>query len=373
MGSNKKVVIVGGDHHNTLSLIRAFGYADYYVVVYIVSHSRKSFVVHSKYVSEYHIVDAEEDVLDALLRFKNPSEKIPVVTASDRSAEVFDLNYDTLSPYYLLANCGEQGMIAKWMNKEIMLKKAEECGLHPPYSLYVTKERPFSVSVSDIPFPCVIKPLRSSNSSKDDFAVCKDGSELTETVKRKTNDYEEFIIQEKVDIDYEFLIIGSRCRRARLNHIVGGLHKTKCCKDTNNMGMLVEAYTTPIIPSCIDVGVISSFLDSIDYEGLYSVEFMISNDKAFFAEINLRNDACLWCWTEAGCNMAVNWVEEVSGCDNVVYNLLARKKMIVEISYLKYYRDNLISMIKDFKQADSFAIFNKRDIKPLLFKFLNVI
>ena len=59
------------------------------------------------------------------------------------------------------------------------------------------------------------------------------------------------------------------------------------------MGMLVTAETTPDIPNGIELSKVNTFLESIDYEGLYSLEFMISGDKAYFTEINLRNDGCL--------------------------------------------------------------------------------
>lgn len=373
MSYNKNsVIIVGGDHHNTLGLIRAFGYQGYYVIAYIIDQRSKSFVVHSKYVNEFQIFKTEEEVLKVLLQ-RDASVMIPIVASSDKAAEVLDNSFNSLSQKYYLANCNGQGNLSFWMNKENMLRRATECGLHPPYSMFVRHNTPIDIRLQDIPLPCIIKPLKSSGSSKDDFAVCTDYQELIKTVNAKRYSKEEFIIQEKINIDYEFLIIGSRCRRTKANHIVGGLHKIKCCKDVDNMGMLVQAYTTPIIPSIIELSSITAFLESIDYEGLYSIEFMVAGEIAYFTEINLRNDGCIWCWTEAGCNIAANWADEIKGNDNVVYNPLENKMMVVEISYLKYYRDNLYSMLRDFIQADAFAIYNRRDIKPLVYKFLYAI
>ncbi len=65
----QKVVVVGGDHHNTLSLVRALGSANYHVIFIVVAANYKSFVTHSKYVGENNIVDNEKKVLD-LLRAK---------------------------------------------------------------------------------------------------------------------------------------------------------------------------------------------------------------------------------------------------------------------------------------------------------------
>ena len=104
-----------------------------------------------------------------------------------------------------------------------------------------------------------------------------------------------------------------------------------------------------------------------------SIEFLISKDKAYFTEINLRNDGCLFCWTNAGCNIAVNWANEMLTGVESIYNNLQRKNMLVEISYFKYYGKRILTLIKEFRKADAFAIFDKNDIKPFIFKFLNVI
>lgn len=371
----QKVVVVGGDHHNTLSLVRALGSANYHVILIVVAANPKSFVTHSKYASESYIVDSEKDVLDLLRTKHNASkERIPIITASDQSAEFLDKHFDELSEFYILANCGnKQDGISKWMDKENMLHEARKCGLTPPFSLFIEENATYNVDGVDIPFPCVVKPLKSSIASKDDFRVCNDLNNLREVLSDMEKRHIPIAIQEFVKVDYEFLIIGARCRKTKKNHIVGGLHKHKCCKDTNNMGMFVSGETTEKIPHSIDISKLDVFLDAIDYEGLYSLEFMIASEKAYFTEINLRNDGCLFCWTNAGCNMAASWCEEMKTGKSVRYDNLLNKNMLVEISYLKYYHNNLYTMFKDFQKADAYAIFDKHDIKPFLYKFLNVI
>lgn len=56
-----------------------------------------------------------------------------------------------------------------------------------------------------------------------------------------------------------------------------------------------------------------------------------------------------------------------------VYNKLQLKNMLVEISYFKYYGKKIFTLIKDFREADAFAIFDKNDVKPFVFKLLNTI
>lgn len=82
-----KIIIVGGNHHNTLALIRAFGQEKYYVIAFVVSENYKSFVARSKYVGEAYVVRDEEFVVSELLS-KNfeVSGRVPIITASDKSA-----------------------------------------------------------------------------------------------------------------------------------------------------------------------------------------------------------------------------------------------------------------------------------------------
>lgn len=371
----KKVIIVGGDHHNTLALIRAFGQEDFYVMVFVVSESHKSFVVHSKYVGEYYIVRDEESVVDELLsKDFGVNGRIPVITSSDKSAEVLDRYYDALCEKYILPNCAaKQGGISFWMDKQNMHTAARECDLLQPFSLFVPPHSEVKSKLDNLPFPCIVKPAKSSVATKDDFRICYSVEELDCVLLDMSNRAISVIVQEYVKVNYEFLIIGARCRSTGKNNIIGGLHKHKCCKDTNNMGMFVTAETTPDLPLGIVKSKIDNFLNLIDYEGLYSIEFLISGDKAFFTEINLRNDGCLFCWTNAGCNIAVNWASEMLTGRESIYNKLQRKNMLVEISYFKYYGKKIPTLIKDFREADAFAIFDKNDIKPFVFKFLNAI
>lgn len=370
----QKVIIVGGDHHNALGLVRAFGQVGYYVILFVVVENNKSFVSHSRYVSECYIIDNDDKVIEWLLsKTLETGIRIPIITATDRFAEKLDNHYIDLSKHYILANCSEkQGGISGWMNKEYMLKEASKCGLLQPFSFFVDSNVDFKKDIH-VPFPCIVKPIKSSTSSKNDFRVCNNNGELRDVLADMANRSVSTVIQEFINVEYEFLIIGARCRKTGKNHVVGGLHKHKCCKDINNMGMFITAETTPDIPTGIDIVKLDAFLESIDYEGLYSVEFMISGDKAYFTEINLRNDGCLFCWTNAGCNIAVNWVREMTENIEPIYNKLKRNNMLVEISYLKYYGKNVFVMLRDFRNSDAFAIYDSNDIKPFVYKFINAL
>ena len=62
-------------------------------------------------------------------------------------------------------------------------------------------------------------------------------------------------------------------------------------------------------PAAEDGEAESKAADTVDYDGIFSVEFMIAQDKAYFLEINLRNDGTQFCFEGAGVNLPFLWVE----------------------------------------------------------------
>lgn len=44
------------------------------------------------------------------------------------------------------------------------------------------------------------------------------------------------------------------------------------------------------IPPYINANLIQSFLDRVDFVGLFSVEYLVYQGKAYFIEVNWRND-----------------------------------------------------------------------------------
>ena len=371
----QKVIVIGDDHHNSLSLVRGLGMAGYAVELFVVADSGKSFVAHSKYVRKCHIVKSEKDVL-AIMReeVKEVKERVPVTAASDKAAEMLDLNFDELSRNYIVPNCGgKQGLLSEWMNKEKMMAEADRCGMLKPYTVHVSALDETQIDTDAIPYPCVVKPSKSVDGSKDDFRICKDKSELKAVLEDMRRRGIGVLVQEYIHVDYEYKVCGVRSRKTGKNHLVGGLHKLKTCKDTNNMGMLCFAYTTSDYPSDYIKSSIDKFVESMGFEGLYSFEFMVSGDKVYFTEMNLRNDGCAFCWTDAGCNMTANWVKEMTEGVEPKYGTLKKTYCMVEISYAKYYHNNIFTLIKDTFKTKSFAIFKRNDIKPFIYKFINAI
>lgn len=105
-----------------------------------------------------------------------------------------------------------------------------------------------------------------------------------------------FILQQYIQKEKDLLVYGGRmhCGEAI---IAGAMIRDRYA----DSGSSSHGYITCDVPECADIGKISEFLEKIDYYGLFSFEYGMIGNKAYFFEVNLRNDGTLalfrpsWC------------------------------------------------------------------------------
>lgn len=369
----KRVIVVGNNHHNTLGLVRSLGRGGVKVSCYIVDDAIKnSFVAKSKYIHDFKIFKSFDSLLE-YMKGQDVDDRIPVFTTSDAAAEYLDSRYSELSQNYLLNNCGhKQGGISYWMNKEIMLSKAKECGLVVPSGFHFNTFSDLTTIPEDVVFPCIVKPQKSSLAGKDNFRICNSREELGTAISEVSLHCPEVLIQEYIKRDYEVLVMGMRSSNSNTTVIPGCLHKLRVCQHTKSLGMFAYAYTTGMVDSAIDVEAMRRFLDAIDYDGIFSMEFMIANGKAYFLEINLRNDGTQFCFEGAGVNLPNLWIKASQGEDISSYNTcLDEKYCMVEINYLKNMDwHHPFTAFREWKNASLFALADSKDLKPAFYKVI---
>ena len=366
------VVVVGNNHHNTLGLVRSLGKGGYNVACYIVDAAiDESFVSKSKYIQVFKLFSTFCSLLNCLLEKNNKETRIPVFTTSDAAAEFLDSHYDELSQYYILNSCGhKQGGISYWMNKERMLSKAKECGLVIPWGIQLN---PTLKDIPNIlPFPCILKPQKSSVAGKENFHICYNRKQLYNALNKVSNNCQKILVQEYIDCEYEVLIMGMRSSRKDTIILPGCLHKLRVCNNIKSLGMLAYAYTTGTIDKAIDIIAMKNYLELIDYDGIFSMEFMISKGKAYFLEINLRNDGTQFCFEGAGVNLPTLWIKASKDEDISLYKTqLDKKYCMVEINYIKNMDwHHPLTALKEWKLASLFALVDKRDLMPSLYRIL---
>lgn len=367
----EKVIVVGNNHHNTLGIVRSLGRAGMSVSCYVVDAAiRNSFVGKSKYIHDFKLFKSFDYLLEFMKR-EIIDERIPVFTTSDAASDFIDTHYAELSQNYLLNSCGHrQGGISYWMNKEIMLSKAKECGLVVPNGVHFNTSFDLGAIPEDIVFPCIVKPQKSSLAGKNNFRICNNREQLEGAIVEVSEHCTEVLIQEYIKRDYEVLVMGMRSTNINKTVIPGCLHKLRVCQHTKSLGMLAYAYTSGMVDPAIDVEAMRQFLDAIDYDGIFSMEFMIANGKAYFLEINLRNDGTQFCFEGAGVNLPMLWIKASLGEDIKSYKTcLDKKYCVVEANYFRNVDwHHPLTVIKELRSTNLFALFDKKDWKPAFYK-----
>lgn len=369
---SNNVIVLGNNHHNTLGLVRSLGRGGMDVTCLIVSEGLvNSFVGKSKYIKDFRLLPSFDSALSYMKENIPHEEQIPVFTTSDAAAEYLDSHYDELCQHYLVNNCGrKQDGISYWMNKEIMLSKAKECGLVVPSGFHFNTSSDLSTIPEEVVFPCIIKPQKSSLAGKDNFRICNNREQLEVAIREVSVHCQEVMIQEYIKRDYEVLVMGMRSITTKTTVIPGCLHKLRVCQHTKSLGMFAYAYTTRAIDNAIEVESMKRFLDAIDYDGIFSMEFMIANEKAYFLEINLRNDGTQFCFEGAGVNLPLLWIKASKGKDITSDNKSLEKKFcMVEVNYLKNMDwHHPLAAVKEWWNTSLYALWDKKDWKPAFYK-----
>lgn len=368
---NKDVIVIGSDHYNTLWLIRSLGMGGFDVTAVIIESGSKSFVSKSRYCSSVYLVKDFKQMYDCLFNLSF-SGKVPIFTNSDSIAITLDAAYDALSTNYILQHCNhKQGALNYWMDKANMLAMAKESGLVIPYSQAVdlTKE---DVDYDIIPYPCLVKPEVSAESSKNAFRVCQDIGQLRYALSELKKSCPKVLIQEYIQRDYEYLVYGASTEDEVI--LPGGLTKVHTCSDTKNLGMASYAYLSDEKPAQLgNFERIHKFIRNIGYYGLFSVEFMITKDKAYFLEVNLRNDGTCYFTTQAGVNLPALWAASALGLNiSSLSKRLNRPRTygMNEANYLKYtlLSQPFFTSFKEVSKARVFSLCKWNDMVPVLAK-----
>ena len=282
----REVVAVGGDHYNTLWVVRSLGLAGFTPTVIVVNpHGRHSFVTRSRYVKKAYVVPDEVAMLDVLRRLSFPS-RVAVLSSSDGAADMIDQHLDELSAKYILPNCGgRQGALSAWMDKRRMTELARRVGFLVPWSLEVDGSNYRSVAVNDVPYPCIVKPLKSSRGQKTDFCICQNADELKNRLTALCGQGINVLVQEFIKPDFEISILCMRDRERRVNLIPGLLHKVGTCQSVRNLGMPTYAYAEDFGEHCADLTrlVMSS--------GLYHADPVLGSIAAAVFSMNARSCA----------------------------------------------------------------------------------
>jgi predicted ATP-grasp superfamily ATP-dependent carboligase len=355
-----KVIVIGGDHHNTLGVIRSLGEKGLNPHVVIVSMDGNSFVAKSKYIGILHIVRTCTEIVPLLLsHYKQENLKPVIICCTDASSSIIDIHSDELRPYFFLPGTLEQGQVTHLMNKQAMSELAISCGMEIPKTIYPTR---YPLTNEEIVLPCIVKPLVSKDGAKEDIHICRQLSEVNNSLNHMGPDKVQ--IQSFIDKDFEYQLIG--CSTGKDVIIPGVSRILRPCKGSNTSFLHYE----PLGKSFCDLDACKEFVRKTGYKGLFSMEFLRDKEgKDFFLEINFRNDGNSICVTASGVNLPYIWY---LSCIGENYREEANKQVVpkyvlpdsAEIRLLVTKQISIVQYLGDLFKTNRFMEFSWKDQRP---------
>lgn len=366
--SKIEVIIVGGNHHNGLGLARIFGLNNIVVHAMVVDHNKKSFLDSSKYVSDCLIFESEKYAYDFILEEYIPSGDIQyaVIPYSDGAAYELDNRLNQFSMYIVPSINNKQGAIAQMMLKNEQYEFAKKNGIKMAYTSIVEMDNDYKKIVDEFPYPCIVKPLISSEGDKKDIRICADETFLEKTIKEyKEKGYVRALVQEYLTIDYEIDVFGCILKQAPYICQI----PTKTVRSwpvnggTNSFSQIIT--DSRILEKCR--GIIHKLSDSGFY-GLYDIELFVVGDEIWLNEINYRNSGDVYMGLEQKYYYPFAWLQDCCGEKvNIPVSPLKNSFAMTECADLRNVikgNVNVFVWIKQFLSCRDYALKFRGDMKP---------
>lgn len=362
-----EVIVIGGNHQNTLSIVRSLAY-NYVIHAIIVGCTQKEcYVIKSKYISSWSIVESDSHVIEILLsKYKKDNERKIIITCSDGAASVLDCNLDQIKQHFDIFSCQTQGVLTHYLEKQNQVKVATDAALKVPYSIVyvVGDELP-----NNIIYPCITKPLSSAYMAKR-FDIAENRAQLFSIIQSYPSNGQ-ILIQEYIKRDYEIVVDGFSSNRRIC--IPGYVRKLR-----DNMGNTSYCVSGSIddLPKHV-VQSIKKLILRIDYQGLFGVELIVAGEDYYFVEINLRNDATTYALCFAGTNLPCLYVE--SRQSNCIPENCKCKGGITAMTELTDFFNamkagvSLKQWFSDLKKSECLYFYDSNDIKPFNYAFFKVL
>lgn len=357
----KKVILWGVDDYNTLGLFRELGKAGFDITFLIFQGVRRCATL-SKYCTKYVETPSLEDGLKYLYdNFHDDQNKAIIINSNDLIAEFLDKHRKELSSFFVVPGTSTPGLLTKIDNKVTMTKIAEELGFDVP----MYRECKWNSNIDDVEYPCLLKPTHQTIGKFNEFKfkICRNRKSLKNTLRfvRKEST---FILQQYIPKESVALVYGCRTLDGK-TYLAGVLEKDRFCDNGDGShGVLLAEFPPYIKPELIE-----AFMEHVDFYGLFSVEYLVYMGKAYFIEVNWRNDGTSHLFYQAGANLPLLWVLSVStnNIAGISTKVFSKSYFIDEIFDEDNLRKKAITYeqwSKEREEASVFKYYDRDDLVP---------
>lgn len=366
---NVDFILFGAGNYNTLGVLHQLGEIGVDPLLLIVGKARDrkygNLIGYSKFARQIVEVATENEGLEWLLDHKDAfGEQTIVYPTSDTAERLLDSNLDTLCPKFRFPNAGSQGSVTRLMDKKLQTEIALESGLPIIKSQYSNAT---DFSFDNVEYPCMVKPLNSTEGSKGDMRVCHDEAKLKEALA-DASETKNFIVQKYIENEADRLFLGMAFSTGEV-WIPAVVVKPGVSARGEYTHAIISTDVYKYLPELHEV---KRFVGKLCYQGPFSIEFGHEKGQNYFFEINLRNDGTSHYPLNAGINIAEAYINDSSSFPE---NMM-EYEMIDEVGDLRRVLGRELSLsqwVRSFSKAGSYRYYRKGDnglLLPLLQMFL---
>jgi len=302
-----RIVIWGADNYNTLGLIRSLAKHDFDILL-LINGDKHGVASASKYCNNYHTTKSIEEAVSYLEanypENQSPVERAVLIPGGDAYSVATAEYYDRLYMRFHLMCTTDPAVLIRVTDKEEMGKVAAEAGLLTPKAqLLKSDTKEFFV-----PFPVILKPIITEGRVEFKTKVLYNKEDLV-AFRKFLNPQNTYLMQQFIPRSHDIVVYGCRLPDGELK--LAGHHTLERWSDDGGGSY---GHLSPEIPQYLQPEALKRFFENIDYHGLFSAEYGFYEGKAYFYEVNLRNDGFCHLSFQAGANLPLLWV---SNCLNL--------------------------------------------------------
>lgn len=354
-------IVLCGDNLNAVSILRSLGERGLRPIVILLQEGHIPMVRHSRYVGKLIASNSFEESLAYLLSFANPDCPPFVYTSDDNHQSMLDLHYDQLAGRFYFFHAGEQGRVIYYMDKDNICQAAKECGFAIAESEVLDRgQLPQRIS-----YPVITKTLNPyENGWKRDVGVYYSPEALAEGYKHMVSDH--LLVQEYVEKKNELSMQGFSIEGGREVYLPFKRQYFRFTKTTYGSYCYYTTYDDPELYDRI-----VSLIRKVGFSGNFEIEFLEKKDGSLvFLEINFRHALSNYASTIGGVNLPYEWAKAT--LLGTVTDVHPTRDYFTALNEQKDYNTfvklgsmSTLSWFKDFLRADSYYLFNRRDMGPV--------
>lgn len=362
MQNRHQIIVWGPDNYNTLGLLRSLDTPNLDVTLLIKGNKQgvASASIHcKKCILTKNINEGINFLINNFEEKENFYDRAILIPGGDSYSLAQAQNFEMLSRRFILMCTTDPKTIIRITDKSEMGKLAEEVGLLAPKAFKFSKG---DILPAGIKFPVIMKPIEKDIRVEFKYKILNNISALNKFIKI-LNPNNSYLVQEYVQKENDLLIFGCRLPNGQVKF--AGIHIWERWSDDGggSYGIL-----KPEIPDYIDTEALKRLFEKINYFGLFSAEFGKVGNKAYFYEVNLRNDGFCHLSLQAGANLPLLWVQHSLNLPISASSVMTREAITINEVYdiINVFRRKITwkKYKKDLKEATVFHFYDPKDKKP---------